>query len=111
MRDFSEPRKEEAVPQGEAEDAIDELLKLLTQELHKRKVQGNLHSSSYGTLTPEYKMPRTFTTKVHHHHHYHYNSPSVSPPPIINKNIVRINNKNTTNGSDSSESGDNEGEY
>ena len=45
-------------------------------------------------------------------YHYHYNTPSISPPPIINKNIIRINNENTCDdyGSDSSESGDNEGE-
>jgi len=47
--------------------------------------------------------------KVYHHYHYHYNTPNVSPLPIINQNIVRINNKNTSNGSDSSESGDDEG--
>jgi hypothetical protein len=112
------------------------LLELL-KDLRERKVQRNLHSSPHygadsfaqphtnptpdasrssdGTLPswPEYKIPSVpvNVTKVYHHYHYHYNAPSVSTPPIINKNIIRINNKNTANGSDSSESGDDEGEY
>jgi hypothetical protein len=113
---------------------IEELLELL-RELREKNVQGNLHSSpqyasgsfaqphtnptpdtsrsSDGTLPlrPEYKIPSASVTKVYHHYHYHYNAPNVSPPPIINKNIVRINNQNTSNGSDGSESGDDEGEH
>ena len=60
---------------------------------------------------PEYKIPSAYVTKVYHHYHYHYNAPNTSPPPIVNRNIVRINNKNTSNDSDSSDSGDGEGEH
>jgi hypothetical protein len=114
--------------------SIEELLKLL-RELREKNAHGNLHSSpqyapgflgqphtnptpgasrsSDGTLPlrPEYKMPPAYVTKVYHHYHYHYNAPNVSLPPIINKNIIRINNNNTSNGSDGSESGDDEGEH
>ena len=113
--------------------SFEELLELL-REFHPQNVRGGFHSSpQYGTgsfarpytdptpdasrnldgtlhLLPEYKIPPTYVTKVYHHHHYHYNAPNVSPPPVINQNIVRINNKNTSNGSDGSESGDDEGE-
>ena len=112
--------------------SIEELLELL-RELRDKNVHGNLHSSpqyaagsfaqphtnptpvaSHSSdctlhLLPEYKIPSAYVTKVYHHHHYHYNAPNISPPPIINRTIVRINNKNTSNGSDSSESGDDEG--
>jgi len=114
----------------------DSLLKLLG-ELREKNSHGNLHSSpQYGAgflgqphtnptpdasrssdgtppLRPEYKIPPAYVTKVYHHHyHYHYNTPSgVSPPPIINKNIVKINNKNTSSGSESPESGDDEGKH
>jgi len=111
----------------------DSLLKLLG-ELREKNSHSNLHSSpQYGAgflgqphtnptpdasrssdgrlpLRPEYKIPPAYVTKVYHHYHYHYNAPSgVSPPPIINKNIVKINNKNTSSGSESPESGDDEG--
>ena len=113
---------------------IEELLQLLS-EFRKKNVQGNLHSSPqyvagfFGQphtnptpdasrslddtllLRPEYKIPSLSVTKVYHHYHYHYNTPNVSPPPIMIKNIVRINNQNTSNGSDSAESGDDEGEH
>ena len=100
----------------------------LLREFHKN-IQGNIHSSSqYGTgsfaqphtnpildmscssllLRPEHKIPSVSATKVYHHYHHHYNASSISTSPIINKNIVRINNKNTSSGS---ESGDNEGEH
>ena len=112
--------------------SIEEILELL-KELREKNGQGNLHSSPQyaagsfaqphtnptpdasrkldGTphLLPEYKIRSSYVTKIYHHHHYHYNAPNLSPAPII-KNIVRINNKNTSNGSDGSESGDSEGE-
>jgi hypothetical protein len=141
MRDLPESRRERAVPQDKAGNAARtptstrksfelELLELL-KALREKNIQGNCSTPQYGAasfaqphtnptpdashgtlpLRPEYKIPSASVTKVYHHYHYHYNSPSISPPPIINKNIVRINNKNTTNGSDSSESGDDEGEY
>ena len=119
--------------------AIKELLVFLrARELRENGIQGNVHSSphpgaeyfpypysnptamsdvahsSHGTSTSECKMPQMIATKVHHHHHYHYNVPNISTPPgppIINKNIIRINNKNTSNGLNSSESGDDEGEH
>ena len=114
--------------------SFEELLELL-RELRHKNAQGNLHSSSqYGAgsfgqhhtnptpdasrssdgtlpLGPEYKIPPAYVTKVYHHYHYHYNAPNVSPTPIINKNIIRINNNNTSNGSDGSESGDDEGKH
>jgi len=112
--------------------SIEELLAMVSsriQELRKNNVQPNSHSPpqsgqyfaqphshpipvsgmAQSTLTPEYRMPWIFATNVHHHLHYHYNAPNISPPPIINKNIVKINNKNTSKGSDSSESGDDQG--
>jgi len=129
------------VPQDKAEgsststqQSIEELLAMVLsrmQELRENNVQPNLNSSpqsgqyfaqpysnpipavdaAHSPLTPEYRLPWGFATNVHHHHHYYYNAPNVSPPPIINKNIVKINNKNTSgNGSDSSESGDDQGE-
>jgi hypothetical protein len=140
IRDLDELRskgKEKAMTQDQTEDvaredtptstqnAIGELLELL-KELREKKVQRNLHSSPhYGAgsfaqphtnPTPDASRssdgsPSMSVTKVYHHYHYHYNAPNVSTPPIINKNIVRINNKNTANGSDSSESGDDDGEY
>jgi hypothetical protein len=122
-------------PTSTPTQSIEELLELL-RELRHKNAQGNLHESSpqYGAgsfgqphtnptpeasrssdgtlpLRPEYKIPPAYVTKVYHHYHYHYNAPNVSPPPIINKNIIRINNKNTSNGSDGSESGDDEGEH
>ena len=114
--------------------SIQELLELL-RELREKNVHGNLYSPSQhgagsfgqpytnptpdtsrnsdGTLPlrPEYKIPSAYVTKVYHHYHYHYNAPNVSPPPIINKNNVRINNQNTSNGSDSGEPGDDEGKH
>jgi hypothetical protein len=135
MRDLPESRRERAVPQDKAGNAARtptstrksfelELLELL-KALREKNIQGNCSSPQYGAAsfaqphtnpTPDASRssdgsPSMSVTKVYHHYHYHYNSPSVSPPPIINKNIVIINNKNTTNGSDSSESGDDEGEY
>jgi hypothetical protein len=121
-------------PTSTQAQSIEELLELL-RELREKNVHGNLHSSpqyaagflgqphpnpppdasrsSDGTLPlrPKYKIPSAYVTKVYHHYHYHYNAPNISPPPIINKNIVRINNNNTSNGCDSSESGDDEGEH
>jgi len=121
-------------PTSSQTQSIEELLELL-RELREKNVHGNLRSSpqygagslgrphasptpdasrsSDGTLhsLSEYKIPSAFVTKVYHHYHYHYNAPNISPSPIINRNIVRINNKNSSNGSDSSESGDGEGEH
>ena len=79
---------------------------------HTNPTPGTSRSSD-GTLPlpPEYKIPSAYVTNVHHHYHYHYNTPNASTPPIINNNIVRINNKNTSNGSDGCESGDDEGEH
>ena len=126
------PRKD--TPTSTQTQSFEELLELL-RELREKNVHDNLCSSpqydagsfgqphtsptpdasrsSDGTLhsLPEYKIPSVYVTKVYHHYHYHYNAPNISPPPIINRNIVRINNKNTSNGSDSSESGDGEGEH
>jgi hypothetical protein len=102
---------------------FEELLELLLREFRQQNIRGNFHSwpqygagssaqahtnpttdasrSSDGTLPlrPECKIPSAYPTKVYHHHHYYYNTPNVSPPPIIN---IRINNKNTSNGSNSS---------
>ena len=82
---------------------------------HTNPIPGASRSSD-GTLPslPEYKIPSAYVTKVYHHYHYHYNAPNICPPPVtVNKNIVRINNKNTSksNGSNSPESGDDEGEH
>jgi hypothetical protein len=114
--------------------SIEEILELL-RELREKSVQGNLRSSpqhgagssrqphtnptpdasrsSDGTLPlrPEHEIPSVSVTNVYHHYHYHYNVPNASPPPIINKNIVRINNRNASNSSDHSELGNDEGEY
>jgi hypothetical protein len=111
------------------------VLELLRELRLEKDVHGHLHSSpqysagSFGQphtnptpdasgssdgalhLLPEYKIPSAYVTKVYHHYHYHYNALNISPLPIINKNIVRINNQNTSNGSDGSESGDDEREY
>ena len=112
--------------------SIEELLAMAlsrAQELRENNIQPNFHSSpqsgqyfaqphsnpvpvsymAHNTPPPECRIPWGFTTNVHHHHHYYYISPNVSPPPIINKNIVKIHNKNTCNGSDSSESGEDQG--
>jgi len=112
--------------------SIEELLAMAlsrAQELRENNIQPNFRSSpqsgqyfaqphgnpipvsymAHNTLTPEYRIPWGFATNVHHHHHYYYNAPNVSPPPIINKNIVKINNKNTSKGSDGYESGDDQG--
>ena len=88
-------------------------IKELLRELHKKKVQSNIHSSqrygpssfahphtnptpdmshsSNGTLPlrPEYKIPSVPVTKVHHHHHYvplqytQHLPPSESPIKIL----------------------------
>jgi hypothetical protein len=121
-------------PTSTPTQSIEELLELL-RELREKNVHGNFRSSpQYGAgsfgqphtsptpnasrssdatlqLLPECKIPSAYVTKVYHHYHYHYNAPNISPPPVINKNIVRINNNNTSNGCDSSESGDDEGEH
>jgi hypothetical protein len=133
-QDQTEDVARKDTPTSTQTQSIEELLELL-RELREKNVHGNLHSSpqyvadsfaqphtnptphaprsSDGTLPllrPEYKIPPAYVTKVYHHYHYHYNAPNVSPPSIINKNIVRINN-NTSNGCDSRESGDDEGEH
>ena len=114
--------------------SIEELLELL-RELCEKNPHSNLHSSpqyaagflgqphtnptpdtfcsSYGTLPlrPKHKIPSAYVTKVYHHYHYHYDAPNFSPLLVINKNIIRINNKNTSNGSDGPESGEGEGEH
>ena len=132
-QDQAEDMARKDTPTSTQTQSFEELLELLRD--FRENVHGNLRSSpqygagyfgqphtsptpdasrsSDGTLhsLPEYKIPSAYVTKVYHHHHYHYNAPSISPPPIINRNIVRINNKNTFNGSDSSESGDGEGEH
>ena len=112
--------------------SIEELLAMAlsrAQELRENNIQPNFRSSpqsgqyfaqphnnpipvsymAHNALTPEYRLPWGFATNVHHHHHYYYNALNVSPPPIINKNIVKINNKSTCEGCDSSESGDDQG--
>jgi hypothetical protein len=132
-QDEAEDVARKDAPMSIQTQSIEELLELL-RELREKNVHRNPHSSQYGAgsfaqahtdptpgasrssdgtlhLFPEYKIPPAYVTRVYHHYHYHYNAPNVSPPPIINKNIVRINNQNTSNGSDSSESGDNEGEH
>ena len=133
-QDQTEDVARNSTPTSTQTQLIEELLELL-REHREKTVQGNLHSSpqyaggsfgqphtnptpdasrsSDGTLPlrPEYKIPSVSVTKVYHHYHYHYNAPNVSPPPIVNKNIVRINNENTSNGSDGCESGNDEGEH
>ena len=134
-QDQTEDVAREGTPTSTQTQLIEELLKLL-KEFREKNVQGKRHSSpryaagSFGQphanptkdasrspdsalpLRPEYKIPSVSVTKVYHHYHYHYNAPiEASPSPIINNNIVRINNKNTSNGSNSSESGDDEGEH
>ena len=134
-QDQTEDVAHKDTPTSTQAQSIEELLELL-KELREKNTHSNLHSSpqyaagflgqphtnptpdtsrsSDGTLPlrHEYKIPSAYVTKVYHHYHYHYNVPSgVSPPPIINNNIVRINNKNTSNGSECPESGDNEGEH
>jgi len=133
-QDQTEDVARNGTPTSTQTQLIEELLELL-REFREKNVHGNLHSSprhaagsfiqphtnptpdmsrsSDGTLPlrPEYKIPSASVTKVYHHYHYHYNTPNVSPPPIINKNIVRMNNQNTSNGSDGCESGDDESEH
>ena len=133
-QDQTEDVARNGTPTSTQTQLIEELLELL-REHRDKNVHGNLHSSpqhvassfaqphtnltpdtsrsSDGTLPlrPEYKIPSVSVTKVYHHYHYHYNAPNVSPPPITNRNIVRIHNQNTSNGSDSGESGDDEGKH
>jgi hypothetical protein len=118
--------------------AIEELLLLRTRELRENGVRGNLHSSPhYGAgsfaqphtnptpdashctqpLRPEYKIPSASVTNVYNYNYYIDPlslswTPSPLPPiRVINKNFFIVNNKNSTNGSNSSESGADEGEY
>ena len=133
-RDQTEDVARKDAPISTQTQSIEELLELL-RELRDKNVHGNLHSSpQYGAGSfaqphtnptpdasrssdvtlhslPGYKIPPAYVTKIYHHHHYYYNVPDVSPPPIIIKNVVRINNKNTSNGSDGSELGDGQGEH
>ena len=133
-QDQTEDVARKDTPTSTQTQSIEELLELL-REFREKNVHSNFHSSpQYGVgsfeqphtsptlvvsrssdatpqLLPERKIPSAYVTKVHHHYHYHYHAPNVLPPPIINKNIVRINNNNTSNGSDSSESGDDGGEH
>ena len=113
--------------------SFEELLEILRELRREKNVHSHLHSSpqygagSFGqphTANPTPDASRNSegalhllpeVNKVYHHHHYHYHhhydAPNVSPPPIINKNIVRINNQNTSNGSNSFESGDDKREH
>jgi len=133
-QDQTEDVARKDTPTSSQTQSIEELLELL-RELREKNLHDDLHPSpQYGTagsfaqphtnptpdtsrssdgalhVLPEYKIPSAYVTKVYHHYHYHYNTPNISPS-IINKTIVRINNKNTSNGSDSSESGNDEGEH
>jgi len=133
-QDQTEDVARKDTPTSSQTQSIEELLELL-RELREKNLHDDLHPSpQFGTagsfaqphtnptpdtsrssdgalhVLPEYKIPSAYVTKVYHHYHYHYNTPNISPS-IINKTIVRINNKNTCNGSDSSESGNDEGEH
>ena len=132
-QDQTEDVARKDTPTSTQTQSFEELLELL-RELREKNIHGNFRPSpQYGAgslgqphtstpdasrssdatlqLLPERKIPSAYVTKVYHHYHYHYNTPNVPPPHIINKNIVRINNNNISNGSDSSESGDDEGEH
>ena len=141
LDDRSSKGKEKAMPQNPREDVAHEdtpnstqtqsievlLLLEILRELRDKDVHRNLHfSPQYGAGSfgqphtnptsdaplhslPGYEIPLAHVTEVHYH--YHFNTPNVSPAAPINKIIVTINNQNTSNGSDSSESRCDEGEH